>query len=117
MRESVYACNECGMAERARGREALLQEAFIRLKMRKGAFPYDGEMGSLLHTIGDAPPKECAELAFAYAREALIPLADVRVIGAEVLRADGLPDAVEVTLDAYGVREKVRIKLNADAAG
>lgn len=111
MRDGVYAYNGCGMAERALGREALLQEVYIRLKTEKGSFPYDRELGSLLRSLPEAPAGEWNGLALSYAQEALLPMADVYVLHAESLPQGQPPASVEIELDVYGVREKVRINL------
>lgn len=107
MRSGVYSYNACGMPERAVGREALLQEAYIRLQMAKGSFPYEREMGSLLYRLPKFPEQEREALAYAYAQEALLPMADVQAVSA--LLAE--PSAVEIVLEIYGTREKVRINL------
>lgn len=107
MREQVYSYNACGMPERAVGREALLQEAYIRLRMTKGSFPYDREMGSLLHRLMESPAAEREMMALAYAREALLPMAEVQAVDAHLAESS----AVEVELEIFGEREKVRVKL------
>lgn len=95
------------MPECAVGREALLQEAYIRLRMTKGSFPYDREMGSLLHRLMESPAAEREMMALAYAREALLPMAEVRAVSAHLAESS----AVEVELEIFDAREKVRVKL------
>lgn len=112
MRDSVYSPGACGMPEPATGREALLQEAYIRLKVNKGAFPYDREMGSLLYRLPSFPEAERDMLARSYSQEALLPLADVQVLGARLIYESKQLCAVEITLELYGAREKVRIDLS-----
>lgn len=100
------------MPEPASGREALLQEAYIRLRAAKGSFPYDRELGSLLHRLPEFPAAEWDTLARAYAQEALLPLADVRVTGVRPIVAFKQLQAVEIALELYGAQEKVRIDLS-----
>lgn len=110
MRDGVYERNSCGMAQPAAGREALLQEAYIRLQMEKGSFPYDRELGSLLLRLDEVPEGEQPQLAFSYAQAALAPLPDIHVLQAQIVPVGGVRTA-EITLDVYGEQEKVRIRL------
>ena len=111
MRESVYQTNGCGMAVAATGREALIQEAYIRLQMKKGAFVYGREIGSLFYRLREAPEKERVSLAFSYAQAALTPVRDVRVIRAELEPDGGTAQNALITLELYGQQEKVRVRL------
>ena len=60
--------NKKGLPMEITGIDECIQQAFIRLTVKKGNFPYNRELGSRLHTLG--PVVEKNQL-LAYAREAL----------------------------------------------
>ena len=60
--------NKKGLPMEITGIDECIQQAFIRLTVKKGSFPYNRDLGSRLHTLG--PVAEKNQL-LAYAGEAL----------------------------------------------
>ena len=76
-----YCFDERGRLLEARGDEALLEEAIVRLRARKGRFPLDPELGSRLYELdlNTAGPAEAEALV----AEALAPMNGVELTGVE----------------------------------
>lgn len=89
-----------GLPETVRGEEALLQQALIRLTVRKGSFPQDPALGSRLHELRRSGVARLEQLALGYAQDALAPMTGVRV--QEVLcRYDQGADRLEMELTLW----------------
>ena len=84
------------------GVQELLQQALIRLKVKKGSFVYDPELGSELHTLQPGGSDLSAQ-ALRLAREALKQMGSIQVQQAAVRRVER-PENLEivVTLKAVG---------------
>lgn len=70
-----------------------LENAALRLNLRKGSFPYGREYGSRLHRL-DRDAEHAEEQAVALANEALLNLEGVTASGAE-LSQDGIKFTIE----------------------
>lgn len=70
-----WAVDECGMPVILSGETALLQKAFIRLRIPKGAFLHASELGSRFSEINPENRENANRLAFIFAQQALLPLA------------------------------------------
>lgn len=79
---SVQAGSSQGAA--LREKQKALQNASLRLNLRRGSFPYGRGYGSRLHEL-DRSGKHAAEQAAALANEALLDLEGVTVSSAELL--------------------------------
>ncbi|MBR5272473.1 MAG: hypothetical protein IKU25_03650 [Clostridia bacterium] len=80
-----WATDECGMPITISNETELLQQAFLRLKIPKGAFLHDAEFGSRFAEITPENRENADKLAFLFAQQALSPLASqMRVSGANV---------------------------------
>lgn len=89
--------------------EGVLQRAYIRLKVPKGAFVLDKELGSTLYRLAELPDKDLHTAALIAAREALLPVDGLVVEDVEVERkADGKL-YVAVFIRCGGDREKVEL--------
>ena len=78
------------------GREELLQRAYLRLQSKRGAFPYDPQLGSRIPLVPLG--KLTAEAAMAFVEESLGDDPSLTVTDTTVTKA-----GVTVTLDtAYG---------------
>lgn len=71
-----------GFPQKIEGGAQAVQQAMICLSVPKGSFTLDEELGSRLHTLGNVEEQRRQELAFEYAREALMGMEDIRVISA-----------------------------------
>ncbi len=60
--------NNKGLPTELYGLEECIQQAFIRITVKKGSFPYNRELGSRLHTLASGADKE---RLLAYGQEAL----------------------------------------------
>lgn len=67
-----------GSALQVSGVQELLQQAVLRLSIRRGSLSHDPAFGSRLHQLGGAGGS-LNEKALAACREALTPIPDVRV--------------------------------------
>lgn len=78
------------------GKAELLQQAYIRLKARRGAFPYDPKLGSRMHTL--PPENRTIETVLACVEEAMHDCDSLEVVSTTVTE-DGV--AVEIST-VYG---------------
>ena len=80
-----WATNECGMPIIISDETELLQQAFLRLKIPRGSFLHDTELGSRFGEINTQGRENADKLALLFAQQALAPLsAKIRVTGARV---------------------------------
>lgn len=86
LRDGDYVFNSAGLAERVKGKDALLQRVLFRLTARRGGFPFLEELGSTLYRLGGLPPSQRRGAALAAAAEAL---ADEEGLTVEQAELDG----------------------------
>lgn len=91
-----FALTSNGLPQTVTGQEELLQNARLRLTMRRGCFPYDRELGSGLWRW-DPEEDHALDRAVALANEALLGLPGVRAKSAEMTE-DGLTFTVVTPL-------------------
>lgn len=84
--EGVHARGPTGVLQRVGGLEELLQNACLRISLRRGKFPYGRELGSGLWEW-DPEEEHALERAVALANEALLDLPGVRAVSAEQTQA------------------------------
>lgn len=70
-----WAVDECGMPITVSGETELIQKAFLRLRIPKGAFLHAPELGSRFSEINPESRENANQLAFLFAQQALSPLA------------------------------------------
>lgn len=92
----VHQRGPTGLLQRVEGLEELLQNACLRLALRRGAFPYGRELGSGLHQWDPEEP-HALERAVALANEALLGLPGVEAVRAEETE-DGVRFAIRTPL-------------------
>ena len=68
-----------GLPKTAEGLNALMQRAYNRICLKRGAFCYDRVLGSRFYML-DAADEHAEERALRYAQAALLPLADVEAV-------------------------------------
>ena len=68
-----------GLPKTAEGLDALLQRAYNRICLKRGAFCYDRALGSRFYML-DAADEHAEERALRYAQAALLPLAGVKAV-------------------------------------
>ena len=68
-----------GLPKTAEGLNALMQRAYNRICLKRGAFCYDRVLGSRLYML-DAADEHAEERALRYAQAALLPLAGVEAV-------------------------------------
>lgn len=78
----VHALSPTGLPEKVEGLEELLQNAGLRISLRRGTFPYGRELGSRLYQW-NAGEEHAPERAVALANEALLDMPGVRAVQAE----------------------------------
>ncbi len=86
MTEGVHALGPTGLPQRVGGLEELLQNACLRICLRRGEFPYGREWGSGLREW-DPDAEHALERAAALANEALLDLPGVRAVSARETEA------------------------------
>lgn len=80
--KGVHVLGPTGLPQRVGGLEELLQNACLRISLRRGEFPYGRELGSRLWQW-DPEGEHAAERGVALANEALLDLPGVRATGIE----------------------------------
>lgn len=86
----------------------LLQRAFIRLRVPKGSFVLDKELGSTLYKLRELPDKDLHTAVPVAVREALLPVDGLAVEDVEVQRQEGgFFVAVDVRCD--GISKKIEL--------
>ena len=70
---------EVGLPKTAEGLNALIQRAYNRICLKRGAFCYDRVLGSRFYML-DAADEHAEERALRYAQAALLPLAGVEAV-------------------------------------
>lgn len=89
LKNGGYVLDVTGLPQIISGKDELLQNARLRLELKKGSFIYDRELGSGLH--GLSPTEEHRlERAAALAVEALTGMPGVRVQGCEAAEGGGI---------------------------
>lgn len=68
-----------GLPKTADGLNALMQRAYNRICLKRGAFCYDRVLGSRFYML-DAADEHAEERALRYAQAALLPLAGVEAV-------------------------------------
>lgn len=96
--EGDHQRNEQGFPKTAQGDGEKIQQALIRMTVPRGSFPLDKELGSLLHTLGQASPKELESLAHQYIRQALSGMEGIEVTQTVCKNTAEGELAVQVTL-------------------
>ncbi len=86
VKEGLHVLGPTGLPERAGGLEELLQNAGLRMALRRGAFPYGRELGSRLQEW-DPEEEHALERAAALANEALLDLPGVEAVSAKETEA------------------------------
>lgn len=76
-----WATNECGMPIILSDETEILQRAFLRLRIPKGAFLHAPELGSRFSEISPNNRENANRLAFLFAQQALAPLAPKIIVG------------------------------------
>lgn len=77
-----FGLGSTGLPEKVEGLEELLQYARMRMKLRRGEFPYNRLLGSLLWKW-DPDEEHAGDRALAMANEALLGLPGVRAVSVE----------------------------------
>lgn len=85
------------------GREELLQRAYLRLQARRGAFPYDPQLGSRISLF--SPEELTVETAMACIEEAMVDDTALTAVGTTVI-----PSGVAVEIDTVYGRGTVVIR-------
>lgn len=80
------------------GAEELIQRALIRLKVKKGAFAPDLQLGSELYKLRRAEDAQSNRIALAYVQEALAAMPEAAVAGVSCALAGPGELCVEVGL-------------------
>lgn len=92
LRQGDYVTDGVGGFQQVSGKEELLENALFLLSARRGGFTLLPELGSRLYTLGRERPSVRADLAAAYAQEALEPLGltvtAVKVISGETMELE-----------------------------
>lgn len=78
------------------GEQEKIQQALIRLSIRRGTFPLDPELGGRLYLLQKARAQDLNRLALSYAADALASMKGVEVVDALVKSTQG--QGLEVTL-------------------
>ncbi len=76
-----YAVDHLGRFITSSGVDEIIERALIRLKVKKGSFTYDNELGSELHLV-DLNTADY-DLLIAIISEALSPIQQIEVTGVE----------------------------------
>lgn len=96
------------------GREELEQQIMIRLRVRRGSFPYDKELGSRLYSMRLCPANGCEHLqtcADVMIREALRPIHGLFIVSTQArFNASGkLLVSVTAETNIYKITKEVQI--------
>ena len=86
IKEGLHVLGPTGLPEQVEGLEELLQNACLRIALRRGEFPYGRELGSALWQW-DPREEHASERAVALANEALLDMPGVRAVSMEVTEA------------------------------
>ena len=98
-----WATDDCGMPVMITDETELLQQAFLRLRVPKGAFLHDKNFGSRFAEINPESRENADRLAFLFAQQALAPLSSkLRVTKAEVESGE----KISITITAVTDTEK-----------
>lgn len=92
---------DLGLPVTLTGAQERVQQALLRLSLRRGSFPLDTGLGSELYKLSGARPDALQRLALGYVREALAPITDVEVEQVAVRREgrDNLRVTVQILYD------------------
>lgn len=91
--------------------EEILQRAYIRLKVPKGSFVLDKELGSTLYKLKELSDKDLHTAALIAVREALLPVEGIVVEDVVVERVDGGGLYVAVDVRCGGKSERVELSV------
>ena len=95
-----WATDSCGMPIPLSGETEILQRAFLRLRVPKGAFLHAPEFGSRFNEINPDNRENANKLAFLFAQQALAPLAPkITVIDARAEFGEKTAITVKVITD------------------
>ncbi|MEH2934495.1 hypothetical protein [Acutalibacter sp. JLR.KK004] len=86
VKEGVHLLGPTGLPRRVEGLEELLQNAGMRIALRRGEFPYGRELGSGFWQW-DSSEEHALERAAALANEGLLDMPGVRAVGAREVEA------------------------------
>lgn len=89
LEEGVYALGAGGLPRETEPLEELLQNAYLRLNLPRGSFPYGRELGSRLHELS-LSEEHAREQAISLANEALLEMPGVRAEQAELQENGGI---------------------------
>lgn len=91
------------------GAEEIIQQALIRLQVRRGSFAEDKQLGSELYKLSGAPQQHLQRLATAYVQQALAAMEEISVSDVQV-RHDGIDSLiVDVAIEHLGSRSRLEI--------
>lgn len=91
-----------GFPQKVWGAAEKIQQAMIRLSVKKGDFALDKELGSKLYTLVQVPKEQREELALEYAREAVLPINDVEVVSVVCKDTDVEQIVLEIVIEYNG---------------
>lgn len=113
MRNGDYVSDGQGGFVTVEGAEELLDRILWKLTVRRGSFPFLPELGSRLHLLGRAAPRERESLARQYVAEALRD-EEVTVTGVELV-TQGTEAQVTAYLDYQGAELSVTVQVGGFA--
>ena len=104
LKNGDHARDGRGLPRQLEGLSEYLQQALIRLSVRKGSLARDPDLGSELYRLATARTEWRDRLAMSYAQEALAPIRELTVLSARCGRAgaDVLTVAVELAWGETG---------------
>ncbi|MCL2068336.1 MAG: histidine kinase [Oscillospiraceae bacterium] len=84
-----HATDARGIPVPVYGTEELLQQALLRLGIRRGSFIYDHGLGSELFRLAGDTSAATQRAAASFVQEALIPIPQITVGDVNLIREDG----------------------------
>lgn len=90
------------------GAMEIAQRASIRLSVRKGSFPLDKGLGSLLYTLRDVPKEDRDKTALSLARSALLDMGELEVIDARAIEDEG--DSLRIEVELKYMDKKIKME-------
>lgn len=110
--EGDFLINSKGHPISIDGASELIQQALIRLSVKKGSFTYDKELGSNLYKLKTSYKNdtELKQAILIYAKEALEPMKNVKITGLSIEHQnDG--ENLEITFELTALTEQVQVEV------
>lgn len=101
-----------GLPRTVEGVEERIQQALIRLSIRRGSLSGEPRLGSELHKLTGSPSDALDRLALSYVQEALAPMTDLAVRGVVVEKSSRDTLAVEVTVGYRGREYQLEVEVH-----